>query len=143
VNYFPNEKEGAFGNIILQNGAFTSIGFVLSFYVPCTKRNTYCIDFKEGDVHNTLVLEIAIIAAAVFAIIGYLRASNLYSPPQEQQQHHGKIDNELRTLMNTGTNHLPMNTSTFIEERSLEGNFETENQFDTTLLVSGGDGEKT
>lgn len=78
ADYFSDEKEGAFANIILQNGFFTALGFFLSFNVPCRRKSDFCIEFKEGGFHNVLVLEVAVVISAVLAVVGFWRASSLF-----------------------------------------------------------------
>lgn len=79
ADYFPGEKEGSYANIILQNGAFTSLGFLLSFVVPCWNQSSlYCVESHKGGHHNMLVLEVAIVATAVTSILGFLRAQHLH-----------------------------------------------------------------
>lgn len=86
TDYFPEEKEGSYANIILQNGAFTSLGFLLSFFVPCwNESSVYCVQFNEGGSHNMLVLELAIIATAVLSILGFLRAQSLHDQFQGEE----------------------------------------------------------
>lgn len=75
ADFFPSEKEGAFANIILQNGTFTSIGYLLAYNVPCSSNNgSFCVEFRGGGLHNMLVLELSVICSAFFAILGYWRA---------------------------------------------------------------------
>ena len=85
ADYFPGEKEGSYANIILQNGAFTSLGFMLSFYVPCWHESVYCVEFKEGGRHNMLVLELAVVVTAILSVLGFLRAQSLHRQEQEEQ----------------------------------------------------------
>jgi hypothetical protein len=82
ADFFPHEVEGAFANIILQNGIFTSIGFFLSYSVTCSNPGPYCVEFKEGGMHNVLVLEVAVVVSAVVAILGYWKASLLFQQEQ-------------------------------------------------------------
>jgi len=82
VDFFPKEIEGAFANIILQNGIFTSLGFYLSFSVTCSRPGPYCVEYKEGGLHNVLVLELAVVVSAVIAILGYWEASILFQAEQ-------------------------------------------------------------
>ena len=83
ADFFPGEREGAFANIILQNGIFTALGFGLSFAVTCSRTGPYCVEYKEGGLHNILVLELAVIVSAAFAILGYLKACILFKAEQE------------------------------------------------------------
>jgi MFS family permease len=69
------DKEGAFANIILQNGTTTAIGFVLSFHLRCESlTNPYCIEYRDGSRHNILVYEVLILATAALSIWGFRRA---------------------------------------------------------------------
>jgi MFS family permease len=93
ADYFPNEKEGSYANIILQNGAFTSLGFLLSFYVPCNDANSkYCVDFaKDGDGrHNMLVLELGVVVTAFLSILGFLRAQSLHRQELQNREDYGE-----------------------------------------------------
>lgn len=88
ADYFPNEKEGSYANIILQNGAFTSLGFLLSYSVPCfgNGESSYCVEFSHnGGRHNMLVLELAVVFMAVLSVLGFLRAQRLHR--QELELH--------------------------------------------------------
>mmetsp|Transcript_1857 Transcript_1857/g.3257 ORF Transcript_1857/g.3257 Transcript_1857/m.3257 type:complete len:147 (+) Transcript_1857:3-443(+) len=80
ADFFTSEKEGAFANIILQNGAFTSLGYYLAYNTPCSSstHGSFCIQFKGGDQHNLLVLELTVVLSAAIAILGYWRASVLH-----------------------------------------------------------------
>mmetsp|Transcript_17882 Transcript_17882/g.32373 ORF Transcript_17882/g.32373 Transcript_17882/m.32373 type:complete len:498 (-) Transcript_17882:621-2114(-) len=80
ADYFPQEKEGAFANIILQNGLSSAIGFFLSINLTCSKASTYCIPFEndDGKLHNVLAFELLIMISAVWAVCGYWRASILH-----------------------------------------------------------------
>jgi MFS family permease len=79
ADYFPGEKEGSYANIILQNGAFTSLGFLLSFALPCwSQSSVYCVESHKGGRHDVLVLELAIVATAAMSILGFLRAQHLH-----------------------------------------------------------------
>ena len=80
ADYFAYEKEGAFANIILQNGLSSSLGFALTFTLHCSARKQeiwgpYCVMNKDGSVHDVLTFEILIVITAFFAILGYHRAS--------------------------------------------------------------------
>jgi len=95
AEYFPDEREGAFANIILQNGVFTAVGFVLSYYVPCWTKDSFCLEFKEGGLHNILVLEVSVVVTAVVAIMGYSRASILVAVDNS-----GEHQSRLEPLLN-------------------------------------------
>ena len=80
ADYFSYEKEGAFANIILQNGLSSALGFALTFTLHCSTRKQemwgpYCVMNKDGSVHDVLTFELLIVIAAFVAIYGYYRAS--------------------------------------------------------------------
>lgn len=78
ADFFPVEKEGAFANIILQNGAFMSLGYYLAYSIPCTTDfGVDCVPFKDGSHHNMLLLELAVVVGALAGFLGYRRASFL------------------------------------------------------------------
>ena len=78
ADFFPYEKEGAFANIILQNGFFGSIGYILTFQLTCSNRGPYCIEYRNGTLHDVLSFELLVGVAAVAAVLGYWKASQLY-----------------------------------------------------------------
>lgn len=83
ADFFPSEKEGAFANIILQNGLSSSLGFFLTFALLCSeskkhKFGSYCVQYKDGSYHDVLSFELLIVSTAVCAILGYLMAAKLY-----------------------------------------------------------------
>jgi len=90
-DYFAYEKEGAFGNIILQNGFASTIGYFLTFLLTCSagannNHNKYCVEYKDGSYHNVLIFELIVALTAIFAILGYWKASILFQREQQQQQ---------------------------------------------------------
>jgi MFS family permease len=92
ADYFPHEREGSYANIILQNGAFTSLGFLLSFYVPCWPQSSHCIEFKDGSLHNMSILEGGIIVVAVVSILGFLQARRIHKIEQAVVQANEEFD---------------------------------------------------
>jgi hypothetical protein len=72
-------QEGAFANVTLQNGLFGSIGYLLTFQLRCDTPGPYCIQYRNGTLHDVLTFEILVCVSSVIAIAGYLRALNLYS----------------------------------------------------------------
>jgi MFS family permease len=85
ADYFSYEKEGAFANIILQNGLSSAIGYILSFRLVCKEESTYCIRYNDGSLHNVLLFELLVVLTSVLAIAGYWRASVLYKQEQNAQ----------------------------------------------------------
>lgn len=78
------EKEGAFGNIIFQNGLVTTIGFYLVSHLYCTSESIHCIKYADGLLHNIFVFELLIIMCAIIAIAGYMRAKWIHTKELEQ-----------------------------------------------------------
>eukprot|EP00579_Thalassiosira_antarctica_P027833 CAMPEP_0202028392 /NCGR_PEP_ID=MMETSP0905-20130828/63426_1 /ASSEMBLY_ACC=CAM_ASM_000554 /TAXON_ID=420261 /ORGANISM="Thalassiosira antarctica, Strain CCMP982" /LENGTH=557 /DNA_ID=CAMNT_0048592097 /DNA_START=102 /DNA_END=1773 /DNA_ORIENTATION=+ len=76
ADFFPNEKEGAFANIILFSGSASTLGYILSVTgaLQCEEVSKYCMEYSDGSIHNVLVMELVIIATAVVAIPSFWRA---------------------------------------------------------------------
>lgn len=79
ADMFPNEKEGAFGNIILFSGTASTLGFILSVTgaLQCEKVSKYCMEYNDGSIHNVLVMEMVIITTAIIAIPSFWRAVSM------------------------------------------------------------------
>jgi Major Facilitator Superfamily/Ion channel regulatory protein UNC-93 len=76
--FAESDKEGAFANIIFQNGLSSTVGFLLTFALRCTEKhqsNAYCVVYRDGSVHDVLSFEILIVVTSVVAIVGYWRAA--------------------------------------------------------------------
>lgn len=82
ADMFGYEKEGAFANIILQNGLASSVGYVLSVRLGCAQESPYCVQYRDGSLHNVLSFELLIVGTAVLAIAGLWRARRLYGMEQ-------------------------------------------------------------
>lgn len=65
ADFFPQEREGAFANIILSTGLASVLGFWLAGVSPFT-------------------LEVVTIASALLAIVGFWKANTLYISEQER-----------------------------------------------------------
>lgn len=87
ADFFPNEKEGGFGNIILFSGTASTLGFLLSVTgtLTCEKVNKYCLAYNDGSIHNVLVMEAVIIGTAIIAIPGFWRAVGIFRKEQSIQ----------------------------------------------------------
>lgn len=86
ADFFAFEKEGAFANIILQNGLSGAIAYVLTFTLHCPEESRYCIRFQsDGKLHDILSFELIAMSAAVAAIAGFLRAAKLHHVECEGQ----------------------------------------------------------
>lgn len=95
ANFFASEKEGAFANIAFQNGLCSAIGFYLSINTPCLVPNTYCIELKNGLLHNYLYLELLVMIMAILALLGYWRAVLIFS----QEEYKEKLQEEKTPLI--------------------------------------------
>jgi hypothetical protein len=82
ADYFSYEKEGAFANIILQNGLATSIGYVMTFTLSCASQSAHCVPYRDGSMHNVLSFELVIVATALASVFGYWRASSIHQRVQ-------------------------------------------------------------
>jgi Major Facilitator Superfamily len=80
ADFFYYEKEGAFANIILQNGISSAIAYVMSFRLTCNNNatNVYCIEYRDSSHHDILVFGMMIILTSIAAILGYWRALHLF-----------------------------------------------------------------
>jgi len=86
ADYFSKDLEGAFANIILQSGLSSATAFFLFPHFLCSDDSaTFCVEYKDGSKHNVLILELVVIATAVLAILGYLRASALDKKEKEKE----------------------------------------------------------
>lgn len=83
ADYFSYEKEGAFANVILQNGLSSAVGYVLSFRLLCSNQSKYCVEYRDGSLHDVLSFELLVCVTATLAIFGYWRASSLNKAEQD------------------------------------------------------------
>lgn len=79
ADYFPYEKEGAFANIILQNGLSSALAYVLSTRLRCSEPSTFCVTYQDGSLHNLWLFSSFVVGISVVAVIGLLRAAWLMS----------------------------------------------------------------
>ena len=82
ADYFPFEKEGAFANIIFQNGLSGAVGYILTFSLHCSSPARYCIEYNDGSLHDVLTFVVIVLLAAALAIVGYIRASTIFAGQQ-------------------------------------------------------------
>ena len=86
ADFFPREKEGAFANLILQNGLASAVGFVLPFALKCRSASLRCVEYQDGSFHNVFIFELMVLATAVFAVWGYWRADKLHRQRDERDR---------------------------------------------------------
>jgi hypothetical protein len=58
----------------------------VTFSLPCDEPSRYCIEYSNGTLHDVLTFELIVVLAAVFAIMGYLRASTIYQSEQQSSE---------------------------------------------------------
>jgi len=101
AEYFPSPNTtAAFGNIVLQNGLASAIGYVLTFVLQCSKSSRYCVQYSDGSLHNVLIFELLICGTAILAILGYCRASEIFE--------NEKITEEQRRTEQLNNNNTPV-----------------------------------
>lgn len=101
ADYFSYEKEGAFANIILQNGLSSAIGYVLSFRLICQDESKYCVRYSDGTLHNVGLFELLVVVSSMLAVVGYLRASMIY----KREQAVGNDDSSEAELIRSTSGH--------------------------------------
>ena len=93
ADFFPHEKEGAFANIILQNGLASSLGYFLTSHLAChNDRDVYCVPYKDGTRHHTGLMEFFVLLVGVLGIIGYWQAARMV---QQRRQESNERDNSM------------------------------------------------
>lgn len=87
ADFFPNDKEGAFANIILWSGTASTLGYVLSVSgaLRCEEVSKYCMEYSDGSIHNILFMELTIIFTALIAIPSLWRAVWMFRKDQSDQ----------------------------------------------------------
>jgi hypothetical protein len=55
----------------------------VTFSLLCRTPSRYCVEYSNGTLHDVLTFELIVIASAIFAIFGYVRASILYKQERE------------------------------------------------------------
>ena len=94
AEYFYYEKEGAFANIILQNGLACAVGYFLAGHLTCDAPHKYCVEYPgDHSLHQVWPLEILIIVAGLSSIWGFQRASVLFQEEQKARGSSERIDN--------------------------------------------------
>lgn len=86
ADFFPYEKSGAFANIILQNGLSSAAAYVLSFRLSCSHPGTYCIEYRDGSLHDIFSFGMMVVVSAVIAILGYWRASIIFAAGEDSEE---------------------------------------------------------
>ena len=87
ADFFSNDKEGAFANIILQSGLFSALGFLGFPHLLCDKADgDGCVEYKDNTIHNVRLMETIVIVTGGLAIIGYMRAACLFAIEKKKEE---------------------------------------------------------
>lgn len=78
ADYFPYEKEGAFANIILQNGLSAALGYAFSLVSCDNTTSVYCKEYKDKSHHDIFFFALSVVVAGILAVVGLVRASVLF-----------------------------------------------------------------
>ncbi len=54
----------------------------MTFSLLCEESSRYCIEYSNGTLHDVLTFELIVVICAVFAVVGYFRASALFEAEQ-------------------------------------------------------------
>ena len=80
ADYFVDDKEAAFANIILQHGLSSTVAYFWSPHLTCSSTNSaYCIAYRDGSMHSLLQSVTVVVATSCAAILGLLRLLYLQS----------------------------------------------------------------
>ena len=88
ADMYPDDGEGAFGNIILFGGSASTLGYVLSVTdaLRCEQVSRYCVEYSDGSVHNVLAMEVLVIVMSVLAIPSFWRALWMFRSSQRTEE---------------------------------------------------------
>ena len=96
ADFFAHEKEGAFANIILQNGLASSFGYFLTSRLHCSNVDNddwldsfYCVPYRDGSYHRVGEMGLLVIAVAILAVLGYWKAARMVHNQQEVERNAG------------------------------------------------------
>jgi hypothetical protein len=64
-----------------------SLSFLLLFSVTiglsCEEPSRYCIEYRNGTLHDVLTFEMIVVVSTIVAIVGYLRAAAIFGTEQQ------------------------------------------------------------
>jgi MFS family permease len=85
ADFFVEDTEGAFANIILQSGLASALAFFLFPHFTCETPTDYCVEYQDGTLHNVMTLEIVVMSIAGLAIVGYWKAAKIHEKDLSKQ----------------------------------------------------------
>jgi MFS family permease len=132
ADYFSYEKEGAFANIILQNGLASGIGYGSLSRLSCSSPSAYCIKYRDNSLHNLFVLASLVVATSALAILGYVRAASLFRAEGEGPD--PLVEYQKRSISSYRNSWLSTNGSTINRQT-----YQTLNVSDTERVIDKDD----
>lgn len=64
--------------------SYSFCAFSVTISLLCDEESRYCIEYRSGSLHDVLTFELIVVASAILAIAGYLRASALVRFEQDE-----------------------------------------------------------
>ena len=53
--------------------------------LSCEEPSRYCIEYRNGTLHDVFTFEMIVVVSAIVAIFGFLRASAIFDTEQQQE----------------------------------------------------------
>lgn len=50
----------------------------VTFSLLCDEPSKYCIEYRNGSLHNVLTFELIVVCSAVIGVLGYVRAATIH-----------------------------------------------------------------
>jgi MFS family permease len=86
ADFFAKDSDGAFANIILQSGLSSALAFFLFPRLTCSTASDYCVEYQDGNLHNVKTLELIVVGVSAAAVLGYLRAAQIFRGEQRKEE---------------------------------------------------------
>ena len=86
ADFFAHDLPGAFANIILQSGLSSAFAFFAFPHFNCEEEDDYCVEYKDGSLHDVRLLEVIVIVTAGLAVLGYARAAVIRRREEEEEE---------------------------------------------------------
>jgi len=51
---------------------------VVTFSLLCDEPSKYCIEYRNGSLHDVLTFELIVCVSAIIGILGYVRAATIH-----------------------------------------------------------------
>lgn len=66
----------------------------MTFSLLCKHPSRYCVEYSNGTYHDVGSFELLVVVFAILAMVGYLRASQIYQHEREEVRRMDSADNE-------------------------------------------------